>query len=74
MSLTIEHEKSSSIAEHEKNFSTIGVDDAWKVLWTTMKRSHMCDMEGPVVGHCDLEQAPDKAQWGVFSVSPNHGG
>ncbi len=29
----------------------------------------MCDMEGPVVGHCDLEQVLDRARWGGYLVS-----
>jgi hypothetical protein len=28
----------------------------------------MCDMEGPMVGHCNPEQVLDKARWGVFNV------
>jgi hypothetical protein len=35
------------------------------------ERAYMRDMEGLVVGHHDLKQTPNRAQWGVFNVSPN---
>jgi hypothetical protein len=37
------------------------VDDDWDVLRMAMRGAHMCDMEGPVVGHHNKEQALDKA-------------
>jgi hypothetical protein len=42
--------------------------DNWDVLWTVIRGAHMCDMEGPIVGHCNPEQVLDRARWGVFRV------
>ncbi len=41
------------------------------VLEMVMRGAHMCDMEGSIVGHCDPEQALDKARWKVNSILPN---
>jgi hypothetical protein len=50
------------------------VNGDWDVLWTMMKGSHMCDMEGVVVGQCHPKQVSDRARWGyldshIFNIS-----
>ncbi len=60
--------KTSKITIVDDNNNVRRRSTVLKMLYVAMREACMCDMEGLVVGHCDPEQVPDRAWWGVDGV------